>query len=93
MTIKAQEVAFIKTTGEAVMVLSYPNSNNKATVRRPIQGNNGIFHKTEEFNYFELETLDEQRKRYLGEREELMRKYAPKSDESPATPDNGFLPN
>jgi hypothetical protein len=94
MTIKAREVAFIKTTGESVFVLEYPTAESAVTakVRRPIMTRDGVKHETEWFAYDELETLDEQRKRFLSEREEIIQKYAPTPKASPVD-DGGFFSN
>lgn len=93
--IKSREVAFLKTTGEAVFVMDVGvmNEFGNVKVRRPVQGNSGIAHLIDYFFEEEIESLDEQRKRYIGEREELMKKYGPKVDEQPASENTGFLPN
>lgn len=89
--IKPNEVAFIKTTGEAVFVLSLCEDTPCAAVRRPVAGQDGIRHEREQFFLAELETLDEQRKRFMAEREEVMKKYGPSKDaETAAAPNPGF---
>lgn len=97
--IKAGEVSFIKTTGEAVFVLNVATPEPKncpslfdtvVTVRRPVMGQNGVRHLEDRFYLEELETLDEQRKRFIAEREEVMKKYGPKTEELNANPDTGF---
>lgn len=90
MTIVTKEVAFVKTTGEAVMVMEYPDSEGRATVRRPVQGQDGISHITQQFEYYELESLEEQKARFFAEREEVLNKYGTKPTETP-TDSKSFL--
>lgn len=81
--IKVGEVAFIKTTSEAVFVLNEATNNRPSTpsfkttvlVRRPTAGQDGIVHKEEIFYTEELETLDEQRKRFMSERKDVIEKF------------------
>lgn len=90
--IKQGDVAFVKTTGEAVYVMDFTDPSPKigdkdlqVQVRRPVAGQDGIRHQTEYFQLGELETQDEQRKRFMADREEMLAKYAPKiSNESPS---------
>lgn len=97
--IKQGEVAFVKTTGEAVTVLdivtpSNTNWDSKIQVRRPIAGQNGIQHVQELFYSYELESIDEQRARFMSENAKLVEKYGPKVESlSPADPNNGFSSN
>jgi hypothetical protein len=91
MTIKAQEVAFVKTTGEPVIVLEYPlvnrslnSTSDTVRVRRPVNGKHGISHNVDYFESFELESLDEQRKRFISEREEMVRKFGPTNEHIPS---------
>jgi hypothetical protein len=93
MTIKAGEVAFLKTTGESVFVLQYPNETSEATVRRPIAGRDGIDHIKESFRHDELETLEEQKHRFMSEREELLAKYITNPNQTPSPTDLGFSNN
>lgn len=70
--IKRGDVAYIKTTGEAVFVLEiYEGEGSLVDVRRPVMGQNGISHSVDSFRLEELETFDQQRKRFLQEREDL----------------------
>ena len=89
--IKQDEVAFIKTTGEAVYILDL-NAGEYVQVRRPIMGQNGVQHQIDTFRPNELETRDEQRAQLLADREE-MRKYVPKYNPAPAPSDTGFSTN
>jgi hypothetical protein len=94
--IKQGEVAFIKTTGEAVYVLDFHDPSPKlgdkellVSVRRPVAGQDGIEHRVSEFRLGELETLDEQQTRFMSERKKVMEKYGPKGD-TPSSEDAGF---
>jgi hypothetical protein len=78
MTIKNNDVAFLKTTGEIVFVLEDPE-DGKVGVRRPVSGQDGIRHIVEVFRVTELETQDEQRARFMAERKAVMEKYGPKT--------------
>ena len=93
MTIKAGEVAFLKTTGEAVYVLAVEPVNEPGAVlvevRRPIAGQNGIAHATDCFFIGELESLDDQQARFMSERRKVMDKFGPKTD-TPGTEDLGL---
>jgi hypothetical protein len=93
--IKQGEVAFIKTTGEAVFVFdvilqgSDPLAQyNKVYVRRPIAGQNGIQHAQETFHLEELESLDEQRERFLAERKQVYEKFGTKQEQDSFSPIN-----
>ena len=92
--IKAGEVAFLKTTGEAVFILGFyadgPGSDKDyVKVRRPIAGQDGIKHTIEQFQLNELESLEEQQARFVAERQKVMDKYGPKGD-APGVEDAGF---
>lgn len=99
--IKLYDVAFLKTTGEAVTVLAFNDTSPKigdkpllVTVRRPVAGQNGITHVVESFYLPELETLEEQRAKFIAERQQMVEKYGPKADTLPSVnPDNGFSSN
>jgi len=93
--IKQGEVVFVKTTGEAVFVLRFgPDDPDLVTVRRPVAGQDGIRHEKSQFFSEELESLEDQRKRFMAEREEIVKKYGPKTDElSSLTPDPRFSEN
>lgn len=81
MGFKRGDLAFIRTTGEQVTVLTPAESLSESAVvqvRRPVAGQNGIDHIVNEFFLFELESLDEQRKRFLAERQDIYEKFAPK---------------
>jgi len=93
MTIRARDIAFIKTTGETVFVLEYPTSTGKVSVRRPVASQDGINHNTEVFDYDELETKEEQNKRFLSEREEILAKYVTSANQAATSSDNGFSSN
>lgn len=89
--IKQGEVAFIKTTGEAVYVLDLVDPSPKfgdkeltVVVRRPVMGQDGVRHVTDTFYLGELETSSEQKARFQAEREELLNKYGPKTSETPS---------
>jgi hypothetical protein len=91
--IKQNEVAFIKTTGEAVFVLELPDAGD-VTVRRPNGGQNGMFHVVEKFTRGELQTLDEQRAQFAAENSKLLEKYGPKVEGLPSVDsNNGFSSN
>lgn len=96
--IKAGEVAFLKTTGEAVFVLTINevlgegNLGNTVAVRRPIVGQNGIEHDENVFFIGELESLDDQQTRFMAERKAVVEKYGPKN-EAVTLADNGFGAN
>jgi len=62
---EAGEVAIIKSTKEPVFVLNV--ENEKAAIRRPVQGQNGITHKQEVFWVTELQTI---KQRVIEELEE-----------------------
>jgi hypothetical protein len=99
--IKQGEVAFLKTTGEAVSVLAFRDPSPKlgdksliATVRRPVAGQDGIQHIEDDFFIWELESIDEQRARFMSENAKLVEKYGPKAESlSPVDPNNGFSSN
>lgn len=98
--IKENEVAFLKTTGEAVFVFALRDPSPKlgdkgliADVRRPVAGQDGIKHVEETFWLAELESLDEQRARYMAESAKVLQKYGPKTSELPTTGDLGFSEN
>jgi hypothetical protein len=98
--IKQGDVAFIKTTGEAVYVLEFhdpaPKFGDKdlaVSVRRPVAGQDGVRHVIDEFQFGELESLDEQRKRFMSEREEVLKKYGPIAGEQEASANNRFGDN
>jgi hypothetical protein len=91
--IKQGEVAFLKTTGEAVFVLDLPQAG-EVTVRRPNPSQNGLFHMVEKFTCAELQTLDEQRAQFAAENSKLMEKYGPKVEGLPSVDsNNGFSSN
>ena len=84
--VKEREVAFLKTTGEAIFTLRFQDPSPKigdktlqVWVRRPKAGQNGIEHVEEIYFVDELESYDEQRKRFKAEREELINQYGPKT--------------
>lgn len=92
--IKANEVAFLKTSGEAVFVLAKETPEGPTSlvkVRRPVAGQDGINHIVETFSEVELESLDEQRERFISERKRMVENYGPK--DIPANPNFGLLPN
>lgn len=92
--IKPDDVAFIKTTGEAVFVLRFFESDewdqtvSNVDVRRPIMGQKGCKHVIETFRVAELETLEEQREKYLAEQEERVKRFTKPSAD--ATFNSGF---
>lgn len=96
--IKQGEVAFIKTTGEAVFVLEITDPSPKigdqdtmnVFVRRPIAGQDGIKHVNEAFFLAELESLDDQQARFVQERKAVMEKYGPKADQPETLADSRF---
>ena len=89
--IKAGEVAFLKTTGEAVFVLAITDEG--VSVRRPVYAQNfGNQHNIEVFTLPEFETQDEQQARFIAERQKVMTQFGPKT-EQPTTPDHGFSTN
>lgn len=67
--IKAGELASIKASEEQVFVLQV--KGDEVVVRRPTQGQNGVFHCTETFFLAELETSTERRARIAAEQLEL----------------------
>ncbi len=81
--IKQGEVAFLKTTGEAVFVLGTYDSGDWH-VRRPKAGQDGIDHVEESFTDAELESLEEQQARFMSERKKVMDKFGPKTEQSPS---------
>jgi hypothetical protein len=89
VTVKSGEVAFLKTTGEAVFVLGYATDLTYVDVRRPIAGQNGITHVCERFRVEELESLEDQQTRFMSERQKVMDKFGPKAEQSPSQ-DAGF---
>lgn len=98
--IKEKEVAFLKTTGEAVFVLAIndpaPKLGDKdldVAVRRPISGQNGIRHEVEKFHLAELESFEDQKARFMTEREEMLKKYGPKTDQLASDSNLGFGSN
>jgi len=92
--IKSGEVAFLKTTGESVFVLSFADNDPSIVfVRRPVAGQNGIEHRREQFFLDELESLDEQETRFVTGRKKIMEKYGPKDYQQPSVEDLGFGPN
>jgi hypothetical protein len=98
--IKQGEVAFLKTTGEAVFVRSFRDPSPKlgdkdlvVEVRRPVMGQDGVRHVVEEFQLAELESLDEQRAKFMAERHQLVEKYGPKAESLPTDTDPRFGTN
>ena len=92
--IKVGEVAFVKTTGEAVLIMGlgigdFPDLGPLFVAKRPVAGQNGIEHKMESFYAAELESLEEQQARFVAERQKVMDKYGPKGD-APGVEDAGF---
>lgn len=75
--IKVGEVAFLKTTDEPVFVLEINDAGEQgffpqvATVRRPVQGDSGVHHDSENFYAIELESLEEKKARFKAERDEF----------------------
>jgi hypothetical protein len=67
--INVNEVVSIKTTQEPVFVLAI--SNGLVTVRRPVMGNDGVKHLTEEFTLAELETEADRIERNYKEKQAL----------------------
>lgn len=95
--IKQGEVAFLKTTGEAIFVLEITDPSPeigdkdlKVMVRRPVAGQNGIIHEVNKFQLAELESLDDQQLRFVTERKAVMEKYGPKNEEQSAVEDSRF---
>jgi hypothetical protein len=88
MTIKENDVAFIRTTGEAIFILSFLPEEGTVDVRRPIAGQEGIKHVVETFRVQELESLDEQRERFLAERKQVYEKFGPKQEQDSFSPIN-----
>jgi hypothetical protein len=83
--IKQNEVAFLKTTGEAVFVMITNSMGvvGDVKVRRPMIGQNGVKHVIETFQIEELETLEEQNARFMAERKDIYEKYGPKAESFP----------
>jgi hypothetical protein len=89
--IKQGEVAFVKTTGEAVYVLGFRDPSLKigdkdmiVEVRRPLASQEGIKHIVDEFCLGELESLDEQRSRFMEEQKKVYEKFGPKAEGIPS---------
>jgi hypothetical protein len=59
MAIKLHEVAYLKTTMEPVYVMAFHEPSEMVSVRRPVQGRDGIQHQVEDFSLDELETEQE----------------------------------
>lgn len=89
--IKANEVAYLKTTGEAVFVLAI--EDKEVSVRRPVFGQEGNTHRVEQFLLAELETAEDQRIKILKDRQEMFDKYGSKASDLPSTTDAGFGSN
>lgn len=97
--IKAGQVALLKATEEPVFILqvlekgkTFPElSGSVAIVRRPTQGQNGVFHSLEEFYVEELESLDDKRTRQVSEMEELKARF--KTNEAPSAQGELFSTN
>lgn len=86
--IKQGEVAFLKTTGEAVFVLEINDPSPKfgdkeltVAVRRPVAGQNGIQHVEDKFLLAELESYDDQKKRFQAERDEVLNRFGKTNDQ------------
>jgi hypothetical protein len=90
--IKQGDIAFVKTTGECIFVLS-TTDDGSALVRRPVAGQDGITHVKDGFLLAELETVDEQRARFMAEQKNLMEKYGPKAPPAPGSEDFGPVIN
>ena len=81
--IECGSTAFLKTTGEEVFVLGIGDATSLpigstltpkvATVRRPVMGENGMFHMVEQFYLEELELKEDQLVRKLEEQREFER--------------------
>lgn len=66
-------IVFLKTTEEPAVVLQVDPGNGEISVRRPVQGRDGIFHYVNTFMPFELETFEEKAKRMTHERKHIKR--------------------
>ena len=77
------DVACMKITGEELMVLEVL-PNEQVSVRRPSMSSEGILHKVEVYNIFELETKDERQTRELSERQSLADRLMGTGREMPA---------
>jgi hypothetical protein len=87
--LKENEVAFLKTTGEAIFILSFLPEEGTVAVRRPVAGQDGLRHVVENFRVQEIESLDDQQARFISERQKVMDKFGPKTEQSPSQ-DAGF---
>lgn len=76
MSIKINDVAVIKITGEEVWVLGFapnhrdPIADNHVEVRRPTQTNDGVKHLVEVFGVAELESLEDAASRRRSRRKQ-----------------------
>lgn len=97
--IKAGQVALLRTTEEPVFVLRVDEDKEEcailskvlATVRRPIQGEQGVRHSIEQFHIEELETQEDKHTRQISEMEELKARFKP--NETFPTQDELCFPN
>ena len=98
---KAGMVAYLRTTDEPLFILevkegsphqTYPDlSGQTVTVRRPIQGRDGVRHEVQFFTIEELETLAAKQNRQVLEMNELKARFAP---DAPITdPSQLLMPN
>lgn len=88
MSIQANELAAIKTTGEVVFVLSI--TGDEALVRRPNQGNSGIFHNKETFLLTELESQQDFESRQLSHRAEMYQQIQQLTKEGNSTSESAL---
>lgn len=85
--VKKNEVAFLKTTGEAVFVLDI--IEGEAEVRRPVFAQSGNTHVIDTFYTVELESEEEQKAKFDREREGILKKYGPKASDLPPVTNSG----
>ena len=98
--IKEGEVAFVRTTGEAVYVLKISDPSPKlgdkeltVSVRRPVAGQDGVRHVIDGFFLNELESPEEARAKFMAERQQIVDKYGPKAESLPTDTDPRFGSN
>lgn len=91
--IQEGQTAFLQTTGEEVFVLAaYENKRELpensglsgwvAIVRRPVSGDNGVYHMVEKFTMEELETKEARIQRYTENQKAFERRLAKAAEES-----------
>lgn len=96
---KPNDLVFIKTTGEEVLVLAVENKNPlfqglsgvTITVSRPMLGQNGIEHVVNEFLLEQVETVEERFKREYDMRQRV-KDISQTLDKAEAT-EKATLPN